>query len=141
MILLKIESESLGKQSDELKANKIVFRVLWFDKNKYMNESTFTGLVIWLYRVIVTLIRIFYHFLFAVYKYTSSSIFNILDITSTILIIVNVSTWIQIVTIDIFVLDNEGRSPGEFNSIETTLNLISKYEIVVSISITAFEVV
>ena len=111
MILLKIESESLDNQSDELKLNWIVFRVLWFDKNKYMNEPSFTGFAVWLYRVIATLIRILYHFVFAVYKYLTSCIFNILDMTSTILIIVEISIWIKIFTMDTFVIDSEGRSP------------------------------
>ena len=134
-ILIKIEAESISNQSEELKANKLFYRILWFDKNRYMEASMFLGLVVLLYRVIATLIRTFYHFCLAVYKHAISSIFNTLDIVTTILIIIGISIWIQIATIDAFVIDNKGKSPDAFNEIDSTINLMLKYEIVISITI------
>ena len=100
-----------------------------------MNASLTTGFVVGFYRVLVTLIRISYHFLWSVYKYATSSIFNTLDIVSTILIMIAISLWIKIVTIDNFIIDSEGKSPDAFSTIDSTINLLSNYERIISISI------
>ena len=134
-ILIEIEAESIKNQPEELKANRLFFRVLWFDKNKYMAVSTSLGFAVWLYRVVVTLIRIAYHFCIAIYRHAISSIFNTLDIVSTILIIIGISFWIQIATIDTFVIDSKGMSPEAFYTIESSISLLSKYEIIISIAI------
>ena len=87
-ILIEIETDQIQSQPEELKKNNMVFRFLWFDKIKYMEMSNSVGFINFLFRVIASFFRLIYNFVHAIYRYSASSIFNILDMVSITIIIV-----------------------------------------------------
>ena len=100
-----------------------------------MEKSNSIGLFALFFRIIATSIRLIINFFHAVYLYSISSIFNILDMVSVTIIIVWISIWIQIATTDIFELDNQGQSSDAFDTIDNVINLLSDYEGLISFNI------